>query len=180
MNSNLRNENAAPSLAPDSVGCCGAPAPTQPEHAWLQRFVGQWNSEIEILTAPGKPPLRSRGVERCRMLGPAWLLCEARNLDMPFECQLTLGFDPARRAYVGTWIDSMSTFLWHYSGSKDASGRTLTLETEGPLPFRPDVMTKVRDVTEFVSDRQRVYTSLLQDARGGWSPMLRIVFRRET
>jgi hypothetical protein len=49
----------------------------------------------------------------------------------------TVGYDPQKKKYVGTWVDSVTPYLWTYEGSLDASGRILTLETEGRIP-RPE------------------------------------------
>jgi hypothetical protein len=45
---------------------------------------------------------------------------------------MTLGYDPHRKRYVGTWIGSMMTHLWVYGCELDASERVLTLNAEGP------------------------------------------------
>ena len=45
---------------------------------------------------------------------------------------MTLGFDPQKGGYVGTWIGSMTSFLWIYRGTLDRVEKILTLDTEGP------------------------------------------------
>ena len=45
---------------------------------------------------------------------------------------MTLGFDPQKGGYVGTWIGSMTSFLWIYRGTLDRAEKILTLDTEGP------------------------------------------------
>jgi len=160
---------------------CGAAdlSPPLPEHAWLEQFAGDWDLEIEISMVPGQPPMKSKGLERGRMVGGFWLVSEARNLEMPFTCQLTLGYEPKKKKYVGAWIDSMSSYLWHYEGVVDATGRKLTLETEGPFPPVPGSVSKFREVTEFKSDDHRVFTSSRLGEDGNWSTHLTIDFRRK-
>lgn len=152
------------------------PQPT-PEHAWLHRLVGTWELEIEMLL-PGQPPMTTKGTDTSRMVGGFWLVSEGRNLEFPYECRLTLGYDVRKGEYVGTWVDSMSSHLWQYAGTLDASGQVLTLETEGPFPPVPGTLSKFRETTEFITPDHRVFTSArLIGSR--WTPQLRINFRRQ-
>lgn len=72
----------------------------------------------------------------------------------------------------------MSSYLWHYEGTVDATGRILTLETEGPQPDAPGKNVAFREVTEFKSNDYRVFTSSRQTADGQWTTMLTIHYRR--
>jgi len=40
---------------------------------------------------------------------------------------MTLGYDPQKKRYLGTWIGSMMSHLWVYEVELDASGSVLTL-----------------------------------------------------
>src|SRR5688500_3618870 len=94
----------------------------QQEHQWLQQLVGNWTFEVEAMMAPGKPPEKSTGTDRCRSLGGLWVLCEGEG-QMPGEggashqSVMTLGYDPRRQRFVGTFIASMMTHLWLYDGT---------------------------------------------------------------
>ena len=44
---------------------------------------------------------------------------------------MSLGFDPQKGRFVGTFIGSMMTHLWIYDGALDASGQALILDAEG-------------------------------------------------
>lgn len=163
-------------------GCAemGDLPPPQKEHEWLRRFVGEWDAELEMFGAPDQPAMRTKGSEQARMIGGFWVISEGRNDVFPYECRLTLGYDVQRQRYVGTWIDSMSGYLWHYDGEVDASGRVLTLKTEAPVPPMPGgALTEFREVTEFLSEDHRVFTSSRRDVDGQWIPCVRINFRRK-
>jgi hypothetical protein len=155
-------------------------ATPQKEHQWLQKLVGDWTSEAEMLE-PGKPPEKSKGTERVRSLGGLWIAAEGEG-DMPAggsaTMLLTLGYDPQRKRYVGTWIGSMMTHLWVYEGDLDATGRILTLETEGPSMTGDGKMAKYRDTIELKSDDHRVLTSHMLGDDGRWQPFMTAHYRR--
>jgi hypothetical protein len=76
------------------------------------------------------------------------------------------------KKYVGTWVASMMTKLWVYSGELDAAERMLTLETEGPDMVNEGKTTKYRDVIEFHSDDHRTLTSYALGEDGKWLPFM--------
>ncbi|MGH8019468.1 MAG: DUF1579 domain-containing protein [Opitutaceae bacterium] len=185
MNSNPVTENsntstgfAAPSAEQEGCGFSEMPAPVK-EHEWLQRFVGDWEAEIEAAMEPGQPPMRTEGVEQARMLGGFWMISEGRNKSFPYAFTLTLGYDQRRKKYVGTWVDTMCGHLWLYEGALDATGSVLTLETEGPCPMNPGQVFKCREVTEFVSKDHRIFTSSRLGADGAWATLCTIHSRRK-
>jgi hypothetical protein len=153
----------------------------QKEHKWLEQFTGEWESEIEITMGPGGAVMKGKGTESARMVGGFWIVAESKSemMGMPFSSVLTLGYDPAKKKYVGTWIDSMSSYLWNYVGSVDESGKILTLETNGPSPMAPDKISKFREVTEFKSKDHRVFTSSIQGDDGKWTTFVTVHSRRK-
>ncbi len=168
---------AAPPIAQEDCDLSGMPEPL-PEHAWLQQFVGEWEAEVEATMEPGQPPMKSKGTERARMLGGFWMISEGRNDSFPYAFTLTLGYDPNKRKYVGTWVDTMGSHLWTYEGTVDATGRILALETEGACPMNPGQYFKCREVTEFVSRDHRVFTSSRLGEDGSWATFMTVHSRR--
>ena len=155
----------------------------QKEHHWLQRLVGDWTSETEAPGENGGPPVKLRGSESVRPLGSLWILAEGRG-DMPgggtANMLLTLGYDEKKRAFVGTWIGSMMTYMWVYEGSLDAGGRKLVLRSEGPnCADEGKSMMKVREEIEFKSDDHRTFTSHWQDKDGNWTQMMEAHYYRK-
>lgn len=151
------------------------------EHQWLQKFVGNWESEMSIFMEPGKPPLKAKGTETARMIGGFWIVDEGKSemMGAPFNFVLTLGYDPEKKKYVGTWVDSMSSYLWKYEGSVDAAGKVLTLESQGPCPKEPGRLVTFKEVTEFKSDDHRIFTSSMQEKDGKWTVILQCEFKRK-
>jgi hypothetical protein len=157
-------------------------ATPQKEHRWLEKLVGEWTSEAEAVMEPGKPAETCRGTESVRSLGGLWIVAEGKG-EMPggepATMVLTLGYDPQRKRFVGTWIGSMMTHLWVYDGSLDAAERVLTLEAEGPNMASPDGgMAKYRDVIELKSNDHRVLTSHMLGDDGTWTRFMTAHYRR--
>jgi hypothetical protein len=153
--------------------------PTE-QHRWLEQWVGEWQYDTVATMGPGQPDERHTGSERVRSLGGLWIVCEGRGT-MPGGGEattlMTLGWDPARARFVGTWCGSMMTHLWRYDGSLDAERRVLTLETEGPS-FSGEGLAAYRDAFEVRSRAERVLTSHARDADGGWHQFMTATYRR--
>jgi hypothetical protein len=79
---------------------------------------------------------------------------------------MTLGYDPEKQRYLGTWVGSMMTHMWVYDGELDASGNILTLSTEGPDLETEGKVAKYRDVIEFVTEDVRALTAHTQKEDG--------------
>lgn len=154
-----------------------------PEHAWLAQLVGEWR--FEMLDGDGKPEAEGKldGTETVRMLGEVWLRADGRGRmpdGAPTETQMLLGYDPARRTFVGTWVGSMMNHLWVYrSGTLDADRRILTLEAEGPaFDGPPGAMANYRDQIEIVGPDERLLHGNVQGPDGQWTRFMTARYRR--
>ena len=158
----------------------GQPPKPQKEHEWLQQVVGEWDSEGDIPAQPGQPAMKTKGSESGRMVGGFWAMLENKGeiMGAPFTGILTLGYDPQGKKYVGTWIDSMSNYLWRYQGSVDASGKVLTLDTEGPSHGEPGKLAKYQESIEIKSKDHKVFTSKVKKD-GEWVTFLTVHYRRK-
>lgn len=160
-------------------------AEPQKEHEWLQKLVGKWTYESECEMGPDKPREKFTGTENVRSLGGLWTLAEGQG-EMPgggaATMLMTLGYDPQRKRYVGTWVGSMMTHLWVYDGELDPSGKILTLNAEGPS-FTPEgiaegKMARYQDIIEFKTDDHRVLTSQTPGPDGQWRQFMTAHYRR--
>lgn len=153
------------------------PAP-QKQHAWLEKFAGNWES-VSTIQPPGEKEMKVKGTEVARMVGGFWLVSENSSdmMGMPYTGIMTLGYDPKSKTYVGTWIDSMGDFLWQYKGSVE--GNTLTLLAEGPCPMRPGEVSKFKETVELKDENHKVFTSSIQEEDGSWTQMLKIEYTRK-
>ena len=155
-------------------------APTK-EHQWLKQFVGEWESEAEVFHEPGKPPIRGKGTETARLVGGFWVVSqgESEMMGMKFSSVLTLGYDPKKKKYIGSWVDSMASHLWTYEGTVDVTGKILTMRAEGPCPMDPGKLCKFREVTEIKDPDNRVFTSWVVGDDGKETMFLRVVSKRK-
>jgi hypothetical protein len=150
-------------------------AEPQQEHQWLQKLVGEWTWECETPGEAGSPGKKLTGKESVRSLGGLWILAEGQG-DM--HSVMTLGYDPQKGCYVGTWIGSMMTHLWPYEGELDAEGRALALLSEGPSMAGDGTRAKYRDVIELRSEDHRVLTAEVQGEDGTWRKFMSTHYRR--
>ena len=144
---------AAPAIAQE-----GPPKPS-PEHQVLAADAGTWDATIKSYEG-GSEPAVSKGTEVNEVLpGGFWVLSrfDGDFNGMKFQGRGQFGFDPARKKYVGTWIDSMSPTLSVLEGSYDAKTKTMTYTGEG---VGPDAKTKFTQkmVTTMKEDGTRVFT----------------------
>jgi hypothetical protein len=126
--------------------------------------------------------MRFSGTEHVRSLGGLWILAEGQ-CEMPgggtATTLMTLGYDPQKKRFVGTWIGSMMTYLWVYDGELDAAERVLTLNAEGPSMATEGKIEKYKDVIEFKSDNHRVLTSHMLGDDGEWHGFMTANYRRK-
>jgi hypothetical protein len=153
-------------------------AEPQAEHRWLEQLVGEWTSEMEASMGPGQPPEKHTGTETVRSL-KVWVQCEGTlPAGSPARTVMTLGYDPARKKFVGTFIGSMMTHLWVYEGELDADGKVLTLDAEGPSFADPTKTAKYQDTIEIVSPDHRTLSSRFQGEDGTWRHFMTAHYRR--
>jgi hypothetical protein len=145
------------------------PEPAE-EHQWLKQFVGEWTSESDAKAGPDQPPIKCKGTMSSRMLGGFWVVSEVKSDmgEIKVNAVQTIGYDPEKKKYVGTWVDSMTNHMWHYEGTIDESGKKLTLEAEGPNFMSAGQTAKYRDAYEFKSEDHIVATSSMQGDDGKW------------
>ena len=167
-----------------TAGTLRAQAPEMPkpakEHELLQQFVGEWEVKMEAVMGPDAKPIKCEGTEKARSLGEFWIVAEGVSTPMgqKMESVMQLGYDPATKKFIGTWIDSASGHMWKYEGSVDATGKIFTLEAEGPNMLAPGKTAKYRDVTEFKSQDERTLASSMLGEDGKWMQFMAATYKR--
>ena len=91
------------------------------------------------------------------LLGDRYVQTEVSSnmMGKPFTGIATTGYDKAKKKFVGTWIDSMSTGLMLSEGTADPAGKVFTTQSVAtdPLSGKP---TKMRIVSKWESDDKLV------------------------
>jgi hypothetical protein len=156
------------------------PSPRK-EHEWLKQLEGEWVTESEAVMGPGQAPLKCKWSEVVRSLGGFWTIGEMKS-DIKGTLVtgiMTLGYNPQTKKYIGSWVCSMDGHLWKYEGTVDATGKVLTLNTEGPSMANPDKTVKMKDVIEIKDKDHKVLTSYMQGDDGKWVPFMTMNARRK-
>jgi hypothetical protein len=147
----------------------------QAEHGFLQKMVGTWEVTAKDMT--GDDPW----TEVVRSLHGIWFVAEGTGR-MPgggaATTVLTLGFDPAKGKYTGSWIGSMMSHMWVYEGDVSADGTTLSLYTTGPDFADPDKTGEYREQIVFTDDDHRIFTSSAKQPDGSWNQFMEARYAR--
>lgn len=153
------------------------------QHRWLQQLVGDWTFTNEASMGPDQPPIKSSGTEHVRALGDLWVLFEAAGsmpgVDATHNSIITLGFDPKRDRFVGTFVVSIMDMMWVYEGTLDATETKLTLATDGPSFSGDGSTVRYHDTITLLSPDQRTLTSAAQQPDGQWSEFMRATYTRK-
>lgn len=135
-----------------------------PEHALLDRLVGEWT--FERLSAPAEGALSSslgRGVVSASKVGEYFVVSRWSGTvyGAEYTAVQSLGFDVVRRRYTGDWIDNFLSFRWILSGFVAGGDSTLVISTSGPGPaggmgsFRERHLFESADAITIIGEMQQ-------------------------
>jgi hypothetical protein len=145
----------------------------------LEALAGEWSVVSEARLGPNAEPVRIESRESARMIG-TWLVAESTGTagGAPFTSILTLGYVAHQERFAGTWISSRQTHMWSYRGVPSESGRSVTLETEGPILGDPSRTARYREVIELEGPDTKVMRSMIMGPDGEWFEFQRAVYQR--
>lgn len=155
------------------------PKPTA-EHNKLREVAGVWKvqSTFYMDPNPATPPMVTEAKETVETFGDFWIRCvyESDFMGQPFKGQATLGYDPEKKQYVSTWIDSMSPTFFHFRGN--FKGDTLVMKGRA---F--DCMSKMeanyRTTEVHKSPNERVFEMFMELPDGKEFKMMTHVYTRK-
>jgi hypothetical protein len=175
----------AAGLALSAVAQDIAPPKATKEHGLLKKDAGVWDARVKIwMKGPDGPPDTSDMVETVRLLpGGLWAVTDVRgNLaGGPFRGNGHYGYDPAKKKYVGSWVDTMGPALTTSEATYDEATKTLT--TESATTDEDGKPMRFREVCVYGDDGTRTITMTMQSAETGDKPikfMERVCTKRPT
>ena len=151
-----------------------------PEHALFKMDAGTWDAVVETTPVPGVPTAKSKGVEVNTIgCGGLCLISDFKGEFIPgapFHGHGLTTWDVSKKAYRGSWTDSMSQGLMVGESSWDAANKTATGTMEGPNMFGQVV--KMRSVVQHTSATSRVMTAYAAGPDGKEMQVLKITFTK--
>ena len=152
------------------------PEPTK-EHQWLSQLAGEWVSECEALV-PGQESIKAKATENARIIGGFWLVGESDGemMGTPVKTILTLGYDPRRGKFVGSWIGSCTTRTTptRARSTKRAKHSRSKLAAD---PMNPAEIANFREVLEVQDPTHKIFTSYIE-VDGKWQKIVTVTSTR--
>jgi len=127
--------------------------PPGPEHKLLEPLLGTWHAKVSCWMDPGQPPQVSDGtLVRKAIMGGRFIQedFDGTMMGKPFQGRGTIGFDRAKKKYVTTWLDSVSTAINMSYGTYNDSLQTWTFTHEDDCPITGKHI-KMRDTLRIVN-----------------------------
>ena len=109
-----------------------AQGPMQPteHHKRVLQGAGHWEGTLSMYMPGMSEASATECSEVVTALGDLWTTSrfECSFMGMPFTGSSTLGYDPKKGKYVGTWIDSMNPMLTVMEGDFDKEKNAIVME----------------------------------------------------
>jgi hypothetical protein len=123
------------------------PKPSK-EHEFLKEMEGTWDAEMTF-AMPGAAEQSAKGTETVAMVGAFWAVFDVKfpeMMGMAWHGHGTLGYDPTKKKFVGSFVHSAAPNMSIGEGSMDAGGKSVTMAWEGVGPS--GAQEKMREVFE--------------------------------
>ena len=152
------------------------------EHKILAADVGTWDATVKtFMSGPEAEPAVSKGTEVNEMMaGGMWLMSkfDGEFGGVKFQGRGQFGYDPLKKKYVGTWVDSMSPTLSVLEGTYDAKTKTMSYVGDGVDPATKAKYTQ-KMVTTTKPDGTRVFALYMKyEGRGDEAKFMEITYTK--
>lgn len=150
------------------------------EHEWLRQLVGEWTYEMDCPGGPDGATMKVSGKETVRAFGDIWFQAEGLTAGpdgAPARTLLTVGYDPQKGRFCGTWIGTMMNTLWVYDGELDERENKLVLGSRGPNT--EGGTSNYRDIIIMHSRDERSFVAMIEKEDGRWETMMAVRYSRK-
>jgi hypothetical protein len=145
----------------------------------LKREVGVWDCDVKFYPDPNGQAVVSKAIENNYMVGNVWLVGDFKGemAGASFHGSSQMGYDPKKKKYIGSWIDSASPYPTAMEGSYDAASKTLTIIGIGKDPNGAE--SKMKLVSVFKDEDNRTMTISIAGTGDEWLRMMECEYRRK-
>lgn len=129
-----------------------------PEHKLLEPLVGTFQTRVKCWMDPAETPQVSEGAVQRKSKLDGRFICEeveGKFNSQPYHGFGTIGFDRAKKKFVYSWIDSMSTAIKIQQGTYDEGTKTWTFKMEETCPITGKPV-RMRDTLRLVSANEQL------------------------
>ena len=123
------------------------------EHKLIVKGAGDYEGTL-TWSMPGMPePMVSPCTEKVIAIGDFWTIShfEMEFMGAPFSGSSSMGYDPERKKFIGTWIDSMSPRVTHMEGEWNDEKQAIVMEYD-MYDQMAGAMVRMRSVNHFTDD----------------------------
>jgi hypothetical protein len=149
------------------------------EHARLREQAGAWkvHSTFYMDPDPSAPPMECEAKETIEMFGDFWLrgVYESEFMGQAFRGQTMMGYDPEKKEYVSTWLDTMSPTYFDLRGNYE--GDTLVMKGRA-FDCMSKMQANYRTTQVFRSPDERVFEMFMQLPDGNEFRMMTHAYTR--
>jgi hypothetical protein len=141
------------------------------EQAMLAKTDGNWKAETTMWDRADAAPMKSYGdVKLKTIMDGRYQVMDFKGdmMGMKFEGTSTTGYDNARKLWVSTWVDNMSTGIMNLEGTWDEGTKTITYTGKMLCPANGK-MCDIKQVSKWVDDKTQVMEMYGPDLKTGKS-----------
>jgi hypothetical protein len=157
-------------------------------HKLLADLAGNWTYALKMWMDPSGKPQESKGTStRKAIMGGRYFIAEhsgkfqmpgpdGKMKDMNFKGMAIEGYDNAKKKFVSSWIDNMSTMIMNSEGDYDPAAKSFTYNAE--CQMEPGKTTKIREVIKVV-DKDHHTFEWYDNSRGPETKTMEITYTRK-
>jgi Protein of unknown function (DUF1579) len=100
-------------------------------HTWMAKTNGTWEAEVSQWMDSKAPPTKVKATNvQTSSMGGRYVIGKftSNMMGQPFEGMSTMGYDNAKKMFVSTWVDNMSTGITHMTGTYDEATKMMNLK----------------------------------------------------